>query len=78
MNSAAPDPTPLFIAVGDNPARAFGMAADARADALGIKAGMEPAAAPDAGRATVLADLDYAWDPAWAREIGRASCRERV
>ena len=71
MNSAAPDPTPLFIAVGDNPARAFGMAADARADALGIKAGMEPAATPDAGRATVLADLDYAWDPAWARAIAQ-------
>ena len=71
MSAAAPDPKPLFIAVGDNPARAFGMAADARANALAIKAGMEPASAPDAGRATVLSDLDYSWDPAWARAIAQ-------
>ena len=71
MSADAPDPKPLFIAVGDNPARAFGMEADARAAALGIKAGMEPAAAPVAGRATVLADLDFAWDPAWARAIAQ-------
>ena len=71
MSADAPDPKPLFIAVGDNPARAFGMAADARAAALGIKAGMEPAAAPVTGRATVLADLDFAWDPAWARAIAQ-------
>ena len=71
MSAAAPDPKPLFIAVGDNPARAFGMAADARAAALGIKAGMEPASAPDPARATVLADLDYTWDPAWARAIAQ-------
>ena len=42
MSAAAPDPKPLFITVGDNPARAFGMAADARANALAVKAGMEP------------------------------------
>ena len=71
MSAAAPDPKPLFIAVGDNPARAFGMAADARAAALGIKAGMEPASAPDPARATVLADLDYTWDTAWARAIAQ-------
>ena len=40
MSATAPDPKPLLIAVGDNPARAFGMAADARLAALGIKAGM--------------------------------------
>ena len=71
MSAAAPDPRPLFIAVGDNPARAFGMAAVARAEALGIKAGMEPASESEPGRATVLADLDFAWDPAWARAIAQ-------
>ena len=62
---------PLFVAIGDNPARAFGMAAGERANALGIKAGMDPASAPDPARATVLADLDFAWDPAWARAIAQ-------
>ncbi len=71
MSAPAPEPKPLFIALGDNPARAFGLAADARADALGIKAGMEPARGPDPARATVLADLDFAWDPAWARAIAQ-------
>ncbi len=61
--------TPLFIAVGDNPARAFGMAADVRANALAVKAGMEPATVPQAGRGTMLADLGYAWDPTWARAM---------
>jgi phosphatidylglycerophosphate synthase len=59
----------LLVTIGDNPARAFGMAAAERANALGIKAGMDPAVEPDPARATVLADLDFAWDPAWARAI---------
>ncbi len=69
MNVAGSALKPLFIAVGDNPARAFGMAADARANALAIKAGMEPAASPHEGRSAVLGDLDFAWDPVWARAI---------
>ena len=71
MSAVATHPRPLFIAVGDNPALAFGMAAASRANALGIKAGMDPADAPDPARATVLADLDFAWDPAWARAIAQ-------
>ena len=71
MTAAAPPPRPVFVAVGDNPALAFGMAAGARANALGIKAGMDPADAPDPARATVLADLDFVWDPAWARAIAQ-------
>ena len=54
MNVDEPTLRPLFIAVGDNPARAFAMAADARANALAIKAGMEPGETPQAGRGTVL------------------------
>ncbi len=71
MSAAALSPRPLFVAVGDNPARAFGMAAAERANALGIKAGMDPATVPDPARATVLADMDFAWDPAWARAIAQ-------
>ncbi len=60
---------PLFIAIGDNPARAFGMAADVCANALAVKAGMEPSMSPQAGRAALLADLGFAWDPTWARAM---------
>jgi len=71
MSAPAPHPRPLFVTVGDNPARAFAMAAGARANALGLKAGMDPATGAAPARATVLADLDYAWDPAWARAIAQ-------
>ena len=56
---------PLFVTVGDNPARAFGMAAADRAHALAIKAKLEPAREARAGRSTVYADLDWATDPEW-------------
>jgi phosphatidylglycerophosphate synthase len=71
--TVAPSPSqrPLFVAVGENDARAFGMTASDRAQALAAQAGFEPADAPSAGRSVVLADLAYAWDPAWAREIAR-------
>ena len=69
MSDDVSDPVPLFVTVGANAACAFGMAADERAAALATKAGMEPAVAPQAGRGVVLADLDYCWDPVWARTI---------
>ncbi len=69
MTAPPLDPRPLFVPVGDNQARAFGMPAAARAAALAAKAGMEPADAVAPGRAVVLADMDFAWDPAWARSI---------
>ena len=56
---------PLFVTVGDNPARAFGMAAADRARALAVQAGLEPADAAQPGRATLYADLNWAWDPEW-------------
>jgi phosphatidylglycerophosphate synthase len=56
---------PLFVTVGDNPARAFGMSARDRARALAAKAGLEPADAAEPGRATVYADIEWAWDPEW-------------
>ena len=67
--SAALDPPPLFVPIGDNGARPFGMDARALACALAAKAGLEPAEAPIAGRAVVLADMAFAWDPAWARAM---------
>ncbi len=69
MTADVPDLLPLFIVVGDNPACAFGMPAAVRAAALAAKAGMEPAPAPLPGRAAIIADLDYAWDPIWAKAI---------
>jgi len=56
---------PLFVTVGTNPARAFGMAAGERANALAVQAGLEPADNPRPDRSTVYADLNWAWDPQW-------------
>jgi len=56
---------PLFVTVGDNPARAFGMSAVDRARALAIKAKLDPADGAQAGRSTVYADLNWASDPEW-------------
>jgi len=72
MQARATDPTradPLFVPVGANPARVFGLDAKERACRLAGKAGMECGAAAENGRAAVLADLDFAWDPAWLAAI---------
>ena len=58
------DRKPLFVPVGDNPARLFGMDARTRAVRLATNAGFECADAPVAGRAALLGNLHYAWDPA--------------
>ncbi len=59
----------LFVPVGDNQARAFGIGARDRACRLATNAGLECADAGVAGRAAVLASLDFAWDPAWLKAI---------
>ena len=64
MTSAVPV-KPRFVTVGDNPARAFGMSAAERANALALKAKLDPAGEAGAGRSTIYADLDWAWDPEW-------------
>ena len=56
---------PLFVTVGDNAARAFGMSAGDRASALAIKAKLEPSPTESTGRSTVYADLNWGWDPEW-------------
>lgn len=63
----ASEPKPLFVPVGSNPARLFGMDAKTRACRLAENMGLQCADAAD--RAAVLANMAYAWDPAWLREI---------
>jgi len=60
---------PLFIAVGDNPARLFGMSARERSNRLAANAGLEPAESLGEGRGAVLAAMDYTWDPAWLKAL---------
>jgi phosphatidylglycerophosphate synthase len=66
---------PLFVTVGDNPARAFGMGAADRANALAVKAGLEPADSARPDRATVYADLNWAWDPEWLAAMRKSPGR---
>ncbi len=65
----ASDPPLLFVPVGDNPARPFGMGARERACRLAENAGLECAEAPVPGRAMLLASMRFAWDPAWLKAM---------
>ena len=60
---------PLFVTAGSNAARPFGMDARTRALRLAANAGFDCADAPRPGRATLVASLDYAWDPAWLKAL---------
>src|SRR4051794_28502117 len=59
----------LFVPVGSNPARPFGMTAKDRACRLATNAGFDCADAPQEGRAALVASLGYAWDPAWLKAM---------
>ena len=59
----------LFVPVGSNPARLFGMDARKRACRLAANAGFECADGPHEGRAALLASMAYAWDPAWLKAL---------
>ena len=73
MTNDAPAPAqPLFVTVGDNPARTFGMDAAQRARALAIKAKLQPVDEAEPGRSTVYADLNWAWDPEWLVALAEA------
>lgn len=65
----ADDTRLLFVAVGSNPARPFGMEAKDRACRLAANAGFECADAPVAGRAALVSSLGYGWDPAWLKAM---------
>src|SRR5688500_13559607 len=72
MSGAAEASRPLFVTVGDNPARAFGMGAADRAKALASQAKLEPAEQAVAGQSTLYANLDWAWDPAWFGALAKS------
>jgi phosphatidylglycerophosphate synthase len=61
--------SPLFVPVGANATRVFGLDAKSRACRLAAKAGLECGdEAPAAGPA-LLANLAFAWDPAWLKML---------
>ncbi|MEO8547991.1 MAG: CDP-alcohol phosphatidyltransferase family protein [Sphingomicrobium sp.] len=62
-------PPLLFVPVGSNAARLFGLDARTRACRLAQNAGFECGDAVEAGRGMIIASLDYAWDPAWLHAI---------
>jgi len=64
-------PKPVFVAVGDIPARMFGMDARTRANRLASNIGLDLADAAPEGRDVLLADMRYAWDPAWLKELAK-------
>ncbi len=61
----------LFVPVGTNAARTFGMDARERACRLATSAGFECANEVLPGRSALLASMAYSWDPAWFRELRR-------
>ena len=65
----------LFVPVGANSARLFGMDARERACRLATNAGFECADAIPPDRAALVANMDYAWDPAWLKAM-RSKPRE--
>jgi len=64
-SDAPPASRPLFVTVGSNPARPFGMGAADRANALAAQARLEPSGRPQPDRPTIYSDLGWAWDPEW-------------
>ena len=65
----ASDETLLFVPVGSNSARLFGMDARDRACRLATNAGLECADDVHDGRPALLASMGYAWDPAWLKAL---------
>jgi len=65
----ASETTMLFVPVGENAARPFGMTARDRACRLATNAGFECADSTIPGRAALLASMAYGWDPAWLKEM---------
>jgi phosphatidylglycerophosphate synthase len=59
----------LFVTIGSNSARPFGMDAREQACRLASKAGLECSDGVQPGRAAVLTSMAYAWDPAWLKTL---------
>lgn len=60
----------LFVPIGSNPARPFGMDAKERACRLARNAGLQCAETAIAGRGAILASMAYGWDPVWLKALG--------
>lgn len=60
---------PVFIPVGSNPARLFGLDAEERACRLAANNGLDCCKSADPGRGAILANMGFAWDPAWLRSL---------
>src|SRR4051794_24643355 len=70
MRERMPSDAPiLFVPVGSNAARPFGMDASERACRLASNAGLECADDVQPRRAALLASMAYAWDPAWLKAM---------
>jgi phosphatidylglycerophosphate synthase len=59
----------LFVPVGTSRAQLFGMDVRTRACRLAANAGFECAEEVEVGRAALLVNMSYAWDPAWLRAM---------
>lgn len=59
----------LFVPIGSNAARPFGMDARDRACRLATNAGFECTDTAEDGRAALLASMAYGWDPAWLKAM---------
>ena len=68
-DASAPSPAIHFVAAGDPPVRLFGRTARQRAEQVAVKAGLVPAPEEDVTKARIVADMGYAWDPAWLEEL---------
>jgi len=69
MASEPTSPIPVLVPVGANPARVFGLDAETRLQRLGDKANLEFRSDWESERPAILADLAFAWDPAWLSAI---------
>jgi phosphatidylglycerophosphate synthase len=69
LHSAVPPSQPTFVALGENPVRVFGLDARSRAERLASNAGLPVARTPGGEGGHILADLGFAWDPAWLKAV---------
>jgi phosphatidylglycerophosphate synthase len=65
--SAAAMNRPVFLLCGDNQTRAFGLTPTERSRRFAIKAGLQVVDAVPSESPVILANLAFAWDPAWLR-----------
>src|SRR4029077_4329123 len=65
---SGPQP-PIFVPVGNNPTRLFGLDARTRACRLATNIGLACCEQKQPGRGMILANLDFAWDRAWLKAI---------